>query len=278
MAYLGTYSGVVKENRDPQKLGRLKVYVPIVYGVGGEESEAISVDDTPWALPAGLPAGGSAQSGGFDWLPSVGDQVWVRFLDGEPEKPVWEWGSQTLDQAKKLQLYDYDKATKAPKRGGLTRYGHTLDFTPGGLVLTTKNGYSVNISDSDLRLGSIVIKTPTDNTISIDDLQQEVNVQTRAGQMLNISDLTSSILVDANLDMDLQAGLELNAQAGNVKVEALSPTGIVLKAGNSTITITSTLTSVELGSASILMTSSSITLALGQKMLIISNAGFNFSG
>ena len=94
-----TYAGTVESNLDPLKLGRLKVRVPHVYGTTASGVGYIGVNDLPWALPAGMAAGGSANSGGFSQLPEKGDHVWVRFLDGEPEKPVWEWGMQTMDDA-----------------------------------------------------------------------------------------------------------------------------------------------------------------------------------
>jgi hypothetical protein len=43
---LGTYCGVVENVKDPEKLGRVKVRVPHVFGFIGQ-------NDLPWALPAG---------------------------------------------------------------------------------------------------------------------------------------------------------------------------------------------------------------------------------
>src|SRR3546814_4627799 len=45
-----------------------------------------------------------------DLLPEPGDHVWVRFLDGQPEKPIWEWGMQTITDAKNLNLHHYELA------------------------------------------------------------------------------------------------------------------------------------------------------------------------
>src|SRR3546814_1473831 len=100
MNLLGTYGGIVEKVNDPEKLGRVKVRVPHVYGATGGGTGFIGTNDIPWALPAGMPAGGSSNSGGFSHLPEPGDHVWVRFLDGQPEKPIREWGMQTITDAK----------------------------------------------------------------------------------------------------------------------------------------------------------------------------------
>ena len=88
MEYFATYAGYVEDNKDPDNIGRLKVRVPTVYGPADSQKNTISTADLPWALPAGLPAGGSPDSGAIQWLPEPGDHVYVRFLDGEPEKPI----------------------------------------------------------------------------------------------------------------------------------------------------------------------------------------------
>jgi hypothetical protein len=148
--YFGTYLGTVEENKDPEKLGRVKVRVPHVFGFAGGPAGAIGLDDLPWAIPAGMPAGGSSASGGISWLPESGDQVFVRFLDGEPEKPVWEWGGQSQPQGQKLALHEYeddDGQVGDPSRSALTRYGHTIEFHDGGVFAVTDNGNLFNLDD-----------------------------------------------------------------------------------------------------------------------------------
>ena len=87
--FQGLYRGIVKDNDDSQTshpyLGRLKVYVPEVYGKDVKDNEL------PWAWPL-FPAGGEKKEGkgcGFVWLPRVGASVWVIFEKGDPRRPVW---------------------------------------------------------------------------------------------------------------------------------------------------------------------------------------------
>ena len=70
--YNGTYRGVVIDNRDPQKLRRIKVQVPQVTGT----------QTTEWIWPS-EPANVSTDA------PPVGQAVWVSYQGGDPEFPLW---------------------------------------------------------------------------------------------------------------------------------------------------------------------------------------------
>ncbi len=170
-----TYGGTVEENRDPLKLGRLKVRVPHVFGTTGSGSGFVATNDLPWAMPAGMPAGGSGSSGGFSLLPANGDKVWVRFLDGEPEKPIWEWGMQSVDDRDALALHSYaDSPTGvgAPNRTAWTRYSHAMELNAGGVIESTSAGYRILLNDSSTLLsfdGSIQLATPLGNTFALED-------------------------------------------------------------------------------------------------------------
>lgn len=181
MNLLGTYGGTVEANQDPEKLGRLKVRVPLVYGVT-TGSGYIGTNDLPWALPAGMPAGGNSKSGGFSHIPEVGDSVWVRFLDGEPEKPVWEWGMQTLPQRNGIgggvggfKLHAYDPISHKPNRAVWTKYDHAVELNYGGIIATTSQGYQMVFTDATAKGsldGSIKIATGAGNFFKFDDLSK----------------------------------------------------------------------------------------------------------
>jgi len=171
--FFATYAGTVESTSDPERVGRLKVRVPLIYGPSSS-NEAISVSDLPWALPAGLPAGGTAQSGGMVWLPQVGDHVWVRFLDGEAEKPIWEWGAQDTKQAAayryfRLQDGGYEASGAAPTMGMLTRYGHAIQLSPGAVVLSSSGGYTYYVNDSDEAEGQLGLRTARGYLHEFDD-------------------------------------------------------------------------------------------------------------
>ncbi len=81
--YYGKYRGMVLNNIDPLKIGRIQVQVPDVLG------ELLS----SWAMPC-VPVAG-IQMGAYA-VPPIGAGVWVEFEQGDPSYPVWVgcwWGS-----------------------------------------------------------------------------------------------------------------------------------------------------------------------------------------
>jgi hypothetical protein len=224
MSLLGTYCGVVENVKDPEKLGRVKVRVPHVYGFIGQ-------NDLPWAMPAGMPAGNSSAAGGFSHLPEVGDQVLVRFLDGEPEKPIWEWGMQTVAGAQALKLHQYQaqgKQVGPPKRAGWTRYGHTVELNKDGVIATTSQGYNITLTDGDglgEPNGLVTISTPKGAMLEIDDTGGDWTAYVVEDLYFNVGD-TINALARA-LDFDITDSVSVNigttldlTALGNVTIES----------------------------------------------------------
>ncbi|MGK7902085.1 MAG: phage baseplate assembly protein V [Hormoscilla sp.] len=84
--YFGKYRGTVKNNQDPNKLGRLQVSVPSV----------LDTDNQNWALPCVPYAGKDI---GMFTIPPKGAKVWVEFEGGNRERPIWTgcfWGDKEL--------------------------------------------------------------------------------------------------------------------------------------------------------------------------------------
>ena len=236
--FYATYSGTVESTSDSEQIGRLKVRVPLVYGPSGS-SEAISVSDIPWALPAGLPAGGSAQSGGMVWLPDVGDHVWVRFLDGEPEKPIWEWGNQDTGQASNYPYFrlpntGYGEHNTAPAVGMLTRYGHSIQFTPyqsagilepdelspASVLLTSAGGYGFFIKDSITESGQIGLTSAKGYTVEIDD---SIDTNSQYGQNY-VSAVSYMFFIGDDYNWTVSNSIQFNAigPMGSFTVSALA--------------------------------------------------------
>jgi hypothetical protein len=80
----GKHRGIVVDNNDPLKLGRLKVRVQAAYGNQ-------PVDNLPWAWPC-FAYGGMSQMALYA-VPEIDAGVWVEFQwkDGKPDPtyPVW---------------------------------------------------------------------------------------------------------------------------------------------------------------------------------------------
>ena len=244
MSLFGIYGGTVEDNRDPEKMGRLKVRVPHAYGAVGGTFGVIATNDLPWALPVGMPAGGSGASGGFSMLPEPNDQVLVQFLDGEPEKPVWQWFMQNQDQAKKLRLHEYDSSGD-PDRAILTRYGHSLEITPGQVTLTTKEGYQIILGESGSTSGG------------------SVAIQTPKGQAMSLNDLTGTAVIQS---------LETAAVSAK-RVMLNAPTSTLVKTGRFTLMVGSSMIAIQGNTAAVTTGSGASVVIDDSGNVAISSAG-----
>jgi hypothetical protein len=85
--YYGVYRAVVKDNKDPNKQRRIKVSITQVTGN----------EITDWVWPM-------EPSSIHTEVPVVGQGVWVTYIGGDPEYPVW-LGSFGKNQGKNKQIF-----------------------------------------------------------------------------------------------------------------------------------------------------------------------------
>jgi hypothetical protein len=78
--FFGKYRAFVRDNHDPERLGRCRLEVPAVLGVGPENW-------SDWASPC-FPFGGVDNCGTF-LVPPEGASVWAEFEGGDPQYPIW---------------------------------------------------------------------------------------------------------------------------------------------------------------------------------------------
>lgn len=74
--FYGKYRAIVVNNKDPEKMGRVKVRCPYVLG---EYTSA-------WCTPC-VPC--AFNDGGLFYIPNEGEVIWVEFEEGNPSKPIW---------------------------------------------------------------------------------------------------------------------------------------------------------------------------------------------
>lgn len=76
----GKYRAFVRDNNDPERLGRVRMEIPAVLGVGRENW-------SEWAYPC-FPYGGNDDIGMF-FVPEEGASVWAEFEGGQVQYPIW---------------------------------------------------------------------------------------------------------------------------------------------------------------------------------------------
>jgi hypothetical protein len=85
------YRGVVEDNKDPLKAGRVRVRIWGVHNKKKNESskEGISIDSLPWAEPAYPIFEGSISGVGLWSVPVQGTHVFVFFENGDYRRPIY---------------------------------------------------------------------------------------------------------------------------------------------------------------------------------------------
>lgn len=138
--YYGKYRGVVVDNNDPEKLGRLKVKVPNILG-----NDVV----TGWAMPC-APYGG-ANDQGFFAIPEIDAGVWVEFEMGDLEYPIWV-------------------GTYWSKPGGASEVPKPEDTQspPSRKIIRTVKGNSIELEDKDNEETITITEKTNSNKITMD--------------------------------------------------------------------------------------------------------------
>lgn len=135
--YYGIYRGTIASTDDPEKLGRVQLKVPVIYG-----------NDTHnyWAVGKGMYAG---QGTGLYIPPMVGDSVFVSFENGDPRFPIWEHGwfnnSNIIQEVKN----NYNQRTILKTLGGSSIL---IDDSTGEFILELENGFKLVLNKTALSL------------------------------------------------------------------------------------------------------------------------------
>ena len=157
--FYGKYRGMVINNLDVMKLGRIQAQVPDVLGL---------IPST-WAMPC-FPFAGK-QSGAFV-LPDVGSGVWIEFEQGDPDYPIWTgcW---------------YGVAAEVP--------GLALAGTPGlqTYLVQTTGQTTLMLSDTPGPTGGILLKTASGAMISVNE--SGITITNGTGATITLTGPTVSI-------------------------------------------------------------------------------------
>jgi uncharacterized protein involved in type VI secretion and phage assembly len=210
--FFGKYRGIVADNKDPDKLGRLKLKIPRVLG---ESEEAI----TDWAWPC-LPFGGLAEQGRV-FVPEIDAKVWVEFEEGNPDLPIWVgtfWSRPA--GASELPAEAQDVEGDDPQRRVLkTVSGHVLEFSDvagkEAVVLKHKDGASLTMDDK----GSVIIANKEGSHIFLNAEEGEATFIDQHGNNVKLGDSGITVTNKDGAMVDM-AGSSVQVVAKNVHVRS----------------------------------------------------------
>lgn len=205
-AIRGLHVGVVTDLEDPLGEHRVRIYIPVI----DPESEGT------WARMTSPDAGEGEEARGVFFLPEVGDEVIVGFINEDPRDPI------ILGQL-------YSSAKPAPftqdadnfQKGVVTKSKLKLVFDDDkkSISIETSNGKKIILSDD---IGSILLEDENGNkaTLSSDGitLESAKDIVLKASGDVKIEGTNVEIKASAQLKADGGAGSEFTS-SGSTKVK-----------------------------------------------------------
>jgi len=87
----GIYIGVVEDNVDPDKMGRVRVRVMGLHSDSKMTTgnDGVTTAQLPWAIPASPIQGGSISGRGWSGVPEQGSHVLITFIGGDHSFPIY---------------------------------------------------------------------------------------------------------------------------------------------------------------------------------------------
>jgi uncharacterized protein involved in type VI secretion and phage assembly len=186
--FFGVAIGIVTDNDDPDRLGRVKIQYPWL----GDDVESY------WAR---LVAPGAGNNYGVIWLPQVGDEVLVAFEHGDISYPLVLGG---LWNGKDKVPFEYGEdldAGKVTSCGFVSRSGHQVLF---------------NESSDE---ASIELMTSEGNVMMVlDDKGKKLIVDT-TGDISIAAQGNIEIKADGTLKLSAQQGIDIESSGGKTSVK-----------------------------------------------------------
>ncbi|GBF34821.1 VgrG protein [Desulfocucumis palustris] len=201
----GVMVGVVTNNKDPEKLGRVKVKLPL------RECQ----NETFWARMATLMAGNNM---GSFFLPEVNDEVLVAFNEGDLHQPFvigMLWNNKDKPP-------ETNEDGKNNIRKIKSRSGHEIIFgdesSKESITIKTSKGHTVTMDDSGT--GKIEIKDKDGkNTITIASGTNEITLNSDA--KINLKSKSNSVLIDSMQNsVTIESAMQLKIKSQKIDIEA----------------------------------------------------------
>ncbi|TMV51555.1 hypothetical protein FE783_07215 [Paenibacillus mesophilus] len=201
----GVMIGVVTNNNDPDKLGRVKLHLPL----HDEKAE------TDWVRIATMMAG---KEMGSLFIPEVGDEVLVAFHLGQIRYPIvigMLWNKKNTPPP---------PADKNDERKIISRSGNQIMFTDKSgeetITVKTKKGQTVVLGDKDDSL-----------TIADQSGNNKILIKGGSANEISITSSSTKITLDAKGSVAIESAKEIKIKSTQVNIEASAT--MAIKAGAS---------------------------------------------
>ncbi|WP_457593480.1 phage baseplate assembly protein V [Hydrogenimonas sp.] len=182
-------TAVVTDNSDPDGLGRVKVQ----YAWGGDSN------DSYWARIVTFMSGKGF--GGF-FLPEVGDEVLVAFIEGDVESPIVIGSLWNQEETPPFDNGNGKNDIRAVK----SRSGHEIVFddaeSGGKLSIKTAAGHLIELND-ETGGEKIMIKDKSGNSVEMDAAMNKITLKSS----MQISIESNMIEIKADGVLTLKGGL-----------------------------------------------------------------------
>ncbi len=211
--------GIVSNNNDPKKWGRVRVKFPTLT----EEHES------NWARVVSVGAGANR---GFDCLPEINDEVLVAFEHGDIHRPYVIGGVWNGTDTPPAVVTDSVVGGKVRLRTFKTRVGHQLQFveedkgTKKGVYLNTIDGHNLRLNDSDKFVELETTgkhKFRADDTSKVISLTSTGDITVKTGTSGTTKDLTVNA---ANITLTATTNITLKVGANKI---VISTSGVVVE-------------------------------------------------
>lgn len=209
--FYGLTAGIVVDNNDPEKLGRVKLKLPLKEKVDQKDNE------TEWARVLSFMAG--KEMGAF-FLPEVNDEVLVAFFEGDTNHPIVLgalWNG--VDTPPLTNEDGKNNIRKIKSRNGNELILNDEDGKES-IEIKTKAGQVFKMEDPDN--GKITVKDKSEkNLIEIDGGGSQITL--KANKKINIEAGSSKILLDGEQgSITLKGSASLNIEFKSIKIEGTS--------------------------------------------------------
>lgn len=207
----GVVPGIVTNNKDPKKWGRVKVKFPWLS----------DKNESDWARIATLMGG--KEMGSF-FLPEVNDEVLVGFERGDINCP-YIIGSLWNPKAPPPET---NKDGKNNIRTFKSRSGHEIRFDDTDqkekVEIKTKSGHNILLDDASSK-GKIEIKSKAGHTFLMDDKsgKEKIQIDSKGGHKFLLDDASGK----GKIEFQSKSGhkIVLNDASGQEKIEIKDKTG-----------------------------------------------------